>query len=93
MYEVVMTRRFRRDTERAIKRGQDIAKLRAVIDLLRTGEPLPPKYRDHALAGDKKGLRDCHIAPDWVLLYIRRDNELVLVLLRTGTHRDVLGIE
>ena len=63
-----------------------------VIDLLARGEPLPAKYRDHALIGGLSGWRDCHITPDWILLYAVIEDELVLALHRTGTHDDV-GLE
>ena len=89
-YRVKTTRQFDRDVARLMRSGYDIGLLRATVELLADGKPLPAKYRDHPLRGDKKGFRDCHIAPDWLLLYLRRKNELVLVLQRTGTHSEIL---
>jgi mRNA interferase YafQ len=75
---------FRRDVKAAQKRGKDIAKLREVILLLTEPRPLPPRYRDHPLGGDWKHYRDCHIEPDWLLIYKIDGDDLHLV--RTGTH-------
>jgi mRNA interferase YafQ len=86
---VVTTKAFERDVKRLRKRGRDLARLRAVIDALRLGQPLDPRHRDHALTGDWQGFRDCHVEPDWVLIY-RRDAEAVS-LTRTGTHSDLFG--
>ncbi len=77
---------FRRDIKLLQKRGKDMAKLTAVVDILVARRPLEPRYRDHALAGNLKGYRDCHIESDWVLIY--RCTETKLVLYRTGTHSD-----
>ena len=63
--------------------------METVIELLAKREPLPPKYKDHALTGDYKGCRECHITPDWLLVYQIQDEELVLILTRTGTHSDL----
>ncbi len=71
------------------KRGKDIATLQGVINSLLRGDSLEPNHRDHALSGKWKGLRDCHVEPDWVLIYKQRGSELIL--FRTGTHSD-LGI-
>jgi mRNA interferase YafQ len=69
------------------KRGQDMAKLRGVIDALLSHEPLPASFRDHGLRGEWEGCRNCHVAPDWVLIYER--GESVLTLYPTGTHADL----
>jgi mRNA interferase YafQ len=69
------------------KRGKDLEKIKAVIDLLVAGEPLPPKNRDHKLGGDWIGRRDCHVEPDWILIYKLTEDELLLE--RTGTHSDL----
>jgi len=69
------------------KRGKDLEKIRAVIDLLLAEEPLPPKNRDHQLGGNWSGRRDCHIEPDWILIYKPMSDELLLE--RTGTHSDL----
>lgn len=60
------------------------------VSMLLDGEPLPPKYRDHPLQGDKRGYRDCHISSDWVLIYKIEKNKMILILLETGTHADIL---
>lgn len=78
---------FRRDVKLAQKRGKDMAKLREIILLLVERSPLPPPYRDHALGGDWKHYRDCHIEPDWLLIYKIEGDDLYLV--RTGTHSDL----
>ena len=78
---------FRRDVKLAEKRGKDMAKLREIILLLVEGTPLPPRYKDHPLAGNWKDCRDCHIDPDWLLIY-RVDGDAVY-LVRTGTHSDL----
>ena len=78
---------FRRDVKLAQKRGKDMAKLREVILLLIEGSQLPPRCKDHPLGGDWKHFRDCHLEPDWLLIYkIDGDN---LHLVRTGTHSDL----
>ena len=78
---------FRRDVKLAEKRGKDMAKLREIILLLVEGTPLPPRYKDHPLAGNWKDCRDCHIEPDWLLIY-RVDGDAVY-LVRTGSHSDL----
>lgn len=83
----VYTGQFRRDTKRAQKRGKDMAKLRAVIELLLAVQPLPPKLKDHPLSGDWMSYRDCHVEPDWLLIYKVDGEELILA--RTGTHADL----
>ncbi len=79
--------RFRRDVKRLKKRGKDMAKLKAVIDVLVARQPLAASYGDHALVGNLKGHRDCHIEPDWVLIYRTTLSELRLE--RTGAHSDL----
>jgi len=88
-YEVIRTTRFRKELKKMIKRGADIAKLETVVNILASGEPLPPQYHDHALTGDMEGTRDCHITPDWLLIYRINGNVLTLTLTRTGTHADL----
>jgi mRNA interferase YafQ len=83
----VYTGQFRRDIRRAQSRGKDMSKLRDVLSLLIAAEPLPPRLNDHPLAGDWSGYRDCHIEPDWLLLYKTDGNDLFLA--RTGTHADL----
>ena len=88
-YAVRESSKFRKDLKRLLKRGLDRQKLLEVVRLLASGQPLPPKHKDHALTGDLAGLRDCHIQNDWVLLYKIEDLVLVLTLVRTGTHSDL----
>ena len=88
-YAIKFTTRFKKDFKRLEKRGKDMSRLFAVVELLRRGEELPAKYCDHALAGDFVGHRDCHIEPDWILIYYKTDETLVLTLTRTGSHADL----
>ena len=80
---------FKRDYKRIKKRGYDLRLLEDVIALLAEEQELPPAYRDHALTGDYSGCRECHIAPDWLLVYEVLQDELLLYLTRTGTHSDL----
>ena len=80
---------FRKDYKRAVKRGYDIRLLERVIALLAEEQPLPAEYRDHALSGDYSGCRECHITPDWLLIYEISETELTLYLMRTGSHSDL----
>ena len=90
-YIVKPTGPFRKDLKLAKKRGLLLSDLYTVMDLLATGEPLPPKYRNHLLSGDYKGYWECHINPDWLLLY-EKDTEIrIISLYRTGTHSDIFG--
>lgn len=84
---VFQTTQFKKDIQRQQKRGKDLGKLKALIELLVTSQPLPPKNRDHALAGDWAGWRDCHVEPDWVLIYKLAPDALILG--RTGSHSDL----
>lgn len=83
------TNKFKRDVKRAMKRGKDISKLFTVIDLLERQEPLAISYCDHALTGSYTGCRECHIEPDWLLVYEVSIEEGLLILTRTGTHSDL----
>jgi mRNA interferase YafQ len=90
MYKFQTTTKFDKDFKNnVVKRGYDISLFQAAIDLLLEGNPLPPKYADHALAGNWAGYRDCHIAPDWLLLYRKDEKALILIATRTGTHSDI----
>lgn len=71
------------------RRGYDISLLRQVVKQLAAGKPLPPKNRDHPLEGEYVGKRECHIAPDWLLIYSVKESSLILILMRTGTHSDL----
>ena len=89
MFKIVSSNRFKKDLKLAIRRGYKIDLLQEVVDKLANGISLEPKYKDHELSGDFKGLRECHITPDWLLVYQVVENELVLYLSRTGTHSDL----
>lgn len=80
---------FKKDYKRIVKRGYDIRLLEKVIELLADQKPLPEKNRDHQLSGDYAGCRECHITPDWLLIYEVADTELILYLTRTGSHSDL----
>ena len=90
-YTVKYTTQFRKDFKLAIKRGLKIKLLEDVIASLAAGEPLDEKYRDHALSGNWTGFRECHVLPDWLLIYRVENDVLVLTLTRTGTHSDLFG--
>lgn len=88
-YEILSTVRFKKDLKAIMKRGYNIQLLQDIVNLLAAGKPLPEKNKDHMLIGDWYGHRECHITPDWLLIY-RIDNDvLVLTLTRTGTHSDL----
>ena len=80
---------FKKDFKKAVKRGYNINLLEGVIELLANEQVLPPKYKDHRLTGDYSDCRECHITPDWLLIYKINNNELILYLTRTGTHSDL----
>ena len=88
-YTVRRTKKFRKELKKMLRRGADLDKLETVVNILAAGETLPPQYHDHALTGDLEGTRDCHITPDWLLLYRIENDVLVLVLTRTGSHADL----
>ena len=88
-YDVRHTAAFKRDYKRAITRNLTIARLQAVVEKLRNGEELPAANRDHALSGRWANHRECHIAPDWLLIYQIHENILILELTRTGSHSDL----
>lgn len=89
MLTLETTSQFRRDYKRVKKRGYDLSLLETVIDTLLAGRPLDEKHRDHALAGNFKQYRECHVQPDWLLMYRVDGERLVLVANRTGTHSDL----
>lgn len=88
-YSVRPSTRFQKDLKRVQRRGYDIELLTEVIKKLANGEKLPSKYQDHDLSGNFAGCRECHIQPDWLLIYEIDDGQLFLYLTRTGTHSDV----
>ena len=85
------TTRFRRNRRMLIKRGYDVEELEKTIDLLLAGDLMPPEYRDHPLKGNYTGYRECHVAGDndWLLIYKKQDDKLILVFTATGTHTDL----
>lgn len=90
-YTVKTTSQFKKDFKLAMKRGLNIDLLETVIATLALGEPLPDKNKDHALTGNWIGHRECHILPDWLLIYRIEEEVLILTLARSGTHSDLFG--
>ena len=88
-YTVKTTSQFKKDFKLAMKRGLNIDLLETVIATLALGEPLPDKNKDHALTGNWIGHRECHILPDWLLIYRIEEEVLILTLARSGTHSDL----
>ena len=89
--DIIWTNQFKKDYKVAIKRQLDISLLDDIIRKLASGEPLPEKNKDHFLTGNWSGHRECHIQPDWLLIYRIENDLLVLTLSRTGTHGDLFG--
>jgi mRNA interferase YafQ len=89
MYKIVATNNFKNDVKRCKKRGYDIEKLEQVIDLLSQTGTLPPKYKPHKLTGNFAEHMECHIQPDWLLIWKQNDIELILLFTNTGTHSDL----
>ena len=90
-YDLAVTAQFRKDYKLARKRGLKMEALAEIVTLLARGEALPEKNLDHSLSGSWLGHRECHILPDWLLIYRIEENVLILTLTRTGTHSDLLG--
>lgn len=88
-YQLKPTSKFKQDLKTAKKRGYDLSLLQDVLEILASGEPLPEKYKDHNLLGNYKGCRECHITPDWLLIYEVSESQLILYLTRTGSHSDL----
>lgn len=88
-YKIVPSNKFKKDLKLAIKRGYDIFLLEIVVNTLAGGKKLPAKNKDHALSGNYSNCRECHITPDWLLIYEISENELILYLTRTGSHSDL----
>lgn len=89
MLDVVLSNRFKKDLKLASRRGLNLAELDAIVEMLAAQQPLPDKNRDHALTGDYVGFRECHIRPDWLLIYRVSGEDLLLFLFRTGSHTDL----
>ena len=88
-YEVKFTSQIKRDLKLATKQNKDLTKLFSVINDLSDGKALDARYRDHELSGNYRGVRECHIEPDWLLVYEIHDEVLVLMLYRLGSHSDL----
>lgn len=89
MLSIVPSNQFKKDLKLARKRGLDLELLSVVVDTLAAQQPLDTKYRDHSLTGNYRGFRECHIEPDWLLVYRTEEEQLELFLFRTGTHSDL----
>lgn len=89
MLKIRYSSRFKKDYKTIVKRGYDTKLFEEVLRILVQNEPLPQKYRDHQLVGNYSGHRECHITPDWLLIYKVEEDILTLSLTRTGTHSDL----
>ena len=92
MLELRFTSKFKKDYKRLKRQGKDLAKLEATLEMLVRGEALSESMRDHSLGGTYRGHRECHIEPDWLLIYRIDEGGLVLVATRTGSPSDLLGL-
>ena len=88
-YEIIYTNQFKRDLKKAKKQNKNLDRLFEVVEKLANGEVLEAKYRDHALTGNYKDSRECHIEPDWLLIYEIKNETLVLLLSRVGSHSEL----
>ena len=91
-FELILTGRFKKSLKLAKKRGLDLTLLDNVITMLQNDIPLEEKYRDHELKGKYQGFRECHIQPDWLLIYLKENDVLTLTLVDTGTHTDLFNL-
>ena len=89
MIDLQLSSKYKKDLRRCAKSGKDLDELAAAVDILRIPAQLPKEYLDHALQGDMKGYRECHIEPDWLLIYSRTDD--LLYLYRTGSHSELFN--
>ena len=89
MYSIDYTNRFRKDLKRCVKRGLDIKKIMQAVKLLELNGELPTAYKPHKLCGDRCGQWECHIQPDWLMVWEQDDRQLTLLFLQTGTHSDL----
>lgn len=92
MLELEFTAKFKRDYKRMKRQGKDLSKLAATLESLQRQEPLPPRMRDHDLSGSYAGHRECHVEPDWLLIYRIEEDVLTLTAVRTGSHADLFGM-
>ena len=91
VFDIVLSNQFKKDLKLIVKRGYKLEKLNKVVDKLASNIKLENKYRDHSLTGNYTGFRECHVEPDWLLVYRIDGHELILFLSRTGTHSDLFG--
>lgn len=89
-YKLATTAKFRKDVKLMKKRGRNLKLLQKVLDELLDGNVLKPRYKDHALVGNYVGFRECHVQPDWLLIYMIDNDMLIVTASRTGTHSDLL---
>ncbi len=89
MKKILRTNRFKKDVKKMKKRGKSFDDFKQLIQELANDEQLEQRFRDHKLKGDYEGTRECHVEPDWLLIYDENDTELILI--RTGTHFDLFG--
>lgn len=87
MKDIMRTSQFKRDVKRIQRQGKDLRKLKSILVSLVNGERLEDKYRDHVLVGQYKGTRECHLEPDWLLIYEITESEIILI--RTGSHSEL----
>lgn len=92
IYQLVLTGKFKKGLKRAKKRGLDMTLMDSIVEKLIHGLTLDEKYRDHDLKGRYTGFRECHIQPDWLLIYLVEDDILTLTLVDTGTHSDLFDV-
>lgn len=85
-YVILQTTRYKKELKRTLKRGHDINLIKAIVLKLANGDPLDAKHKDHSLSGSFAGFRECHIAPDWLLIYLIENDIMTLTLTRTGSH-------
>ncbi len=90
--EIKRTSQFKKDVKLMLRQGRQLKPLLDVVEMLQNDIPLPPELKDHPLVGNWIGKRECHIEPDWLLIYEKTDSVLLLTLIRTGTHSGILGL-
>lgn len=92
-YKIDFTNNFKRQYKKVKKQGKDLSKLYEIIEKLAEGKELEPKYKNHNLINDKryKDCKECHIEPDWLLVYLIKDSELILLLFATGSHSELFN--
>ena len=83
------SKQFKKDYKRSEKRGFKTDEIKTVMRRLAIGEQLEPKFRDHVLKGEYEGFGECHIRPDWLLIYLKEENKGIIIFVRTGTHADL----